>query len=285
MKTRHLIPLMAGLGLLIACSHSKPGEFASNADTSAVFQNAVNDTAQKLFKTSDMQFKVKNVQQSAEKIATITKNFHGMIMHQRIISSNNGIRDIGGDADSLLRITSLSIRGEMTVKVPAEKLFEFMNEIARLSIVTDSRSTDISDQSLSYLSATMKLKNRTDLIKQQKNGKVIIKNPTDVLLLKDDMVDQQIGNRLIDDEVKNSIVSLSFYQNNTIHREIVVNDDINNYRQPFFKRLGISIRESFVLFGDAIVSLAKVWIFIAVAAGLWVAYRHLRFKKTAALKN
>ena len=139
---------------------------------------------------------------------------------------------------------------------------------------------DITDKSLDYLSAQLKLKNRTELVSQQKKGKIIIKKPEDVLNLKDDMIDQQIGNRQIDDAVKNSIVTLSFYQSNTINKEVIANDDPSAYNLPFFRRLGIALENGWSIFVDVIIGMANLWVFILAGIGVWLLVRNYKSKKT-----
>ena len=129
------------------------------------------------------------------------------------------------------------------------------------------------------MAARLKLKNRNDLISQQKAGKVVIKNPANVLALKDDMVDQQIGNKQIDDEVKNSTVSLSFYQSNTIYKETIANDDPSAYNLPFFKRLGGSIENGWSIFENVVLGLANLWVFVIAGIIVLIVIRHYRNKR------
>jgi hypothetical protein len=142
---------------------------------------------------------------------------------------------------------------------------------------------DITDKSLDYLSARLKLKSRAELISQQKSGKAVIKKPEDVLNLNDDMTDQQIGNRQIDDAVRNSIVTLSFYQSNTINKEVIANDNPSAYNLPFFSRLWRAVENGWTLFVDLIIGLANIWVFIVAGAAVWVMIRYFRNKKAVPL--
>jgi hypothetical protein len=175
-----------------------------------------------------------------------------------------------------MRVTSFNTNADMTVKIPSSKLDEFMNQVAHMGIYVNDRSMDITDKSLDYLSAQLKLKSRTELVNQQKKGKIIIKKPEDVLNLKDDMIDQQIGARQIDDAVKNSIVTLSFYESNTINKEIIANDDPSAYNLQFFKRLGMAIENGWAVFVDVIIGIADLWVFIVAGIGVWIIIRHYK---------
>jgi hypothetical protein len=143
------------------------------------------------------------------------------------------------------------------------------------------RKMDIEDRTLDYLSEKLKLKNRQELVAQQKQGKVIIKNPVNVMLLKDDMVDQQIGTMRTDAEVKYSTITLSFYQSNTIVQETIANDDPSAYQLPFFKRLAIAMNNGWVLFIEIMLGLANIWVFIMLSVVLWMLYRYYKRKHPA----
>jgi hypothetical protein len=236
----------------------------------------------KLVKTADMRFKVKNVQQTSEQIIILTKNFRGIIIHHHVGSSEQRSMDIRKSDDSVVRIAAFNTTADITVRIPSDKLEDFMNQVAHMSIYLNSRRMDISNKSLDYLSARLKLQNRSELISQQKKGRIIIKNPASVLLLKDDMVDQQIANRQIDDQVKNSIVTLSFYQSNTIYKQTIPNDDPSAYNLPFFKRLGGAIDNGWIIFEELLLGIANLWVLIISGLGAWVVIRYCKSKKQAA---
>ncbi len=279
MKTRILIPLIAGLALLCACKGTTGYEVvnnSSNADTIKVDSTA--NSQAKLVKTACINFKVKNVQQTAEHVTALTTSCNGMVMHHQLSSTAERSLDVRISDDSVMRVTSFSTTASMTVKVPQAKLEDFMNQVARMGIYVNNSSMDITDKSLDYLSSQLKLKSRTELVSQQKKGKIIIKKPEDVLLLKDDMVDQQISNLGITDAVKNSVITLSFYQSNTINKEIIANDDPSAYNLPFFKRLGMAIENGWEVFVDIIIGLANLWVFILAGLGVWMIIRRYRTK-------
>jgi len=283
MKSKMLMLLLAGIILLAACK-GKHGseEFANNsADTVSKVDGSL--SSPKIIKTADMRFKVKNVQQTCEKISAMVTNYRGLIMHHQVGSLELRSTDIHKSDDSVIRVTAFSTTAEMAVKVPSEKLEGFMNEAGRLGVYVTNRQLDISDKSLDYLAARLKLQSRQELLSQQKKGTIIIKNPANVLLLKDDMVDQQMGNRQIDDAVKYSVVSLSFYQSNTIYKETIVNDDPSAYNLPFYKRFMECIGNGWSLFELFILGLANIWVFIAAGFGVWLLVRYVKKNRTVAL--
>jgi hypothetical protein len=284
MKTKLFLALLAGVLLLGACKGSSKYEPLREEQTSAAdTASASTDTsaAVKLVKTADMRFKVKNVQQTGDAIAALTAKNNGMVMHHQMQANIERSEDIRISSDSVKRVSAFSTNADMTVRVPSDKLEDYMTEVAHMGMYVTMRKMDIEDRTLDYLSEKLKLKNRQELVDQQKKGKVIIKNPVNVMLLKDDMVDQQIGNMRTDAQVKYSTIALSFYQSNTINQETIANDDPSAYQLPFFKRLVIATSNGWSLFVELMLGLANLWVFIALGIVLWALYRYYRRKHPA----
>ena len=288
MKTKYFIPLAAVL-LFCACKGKNSGYEVVNNGADANSSKLTELSSKltdlpanpKLIKTAAMNLKVKNVSQTAENINKLANSFDGMVTHQQLGSSAERSDDVRISADSVMRITSLSTTAEMTVKVPSVKLQKFMDSVASMGMYVTSRSLDITDKTFDYLSAQLKLQSRDELVRQQKTGKIIIKDPAKVLDLKDDMIDQQIGNRQIDDAVKNSLVNLSFYQSNTINKEMIANDDPSAYGLPFFKRLLMACQNGWSLCLDIIIGLANVWFLLLIGGLGWYGIRYYSRRKKA----
>lgn len=277
MKAKILMMMLAG-ALLAACKGSGSYESMNNVADSVVTTDE-NLMAPKLIKTAGINFKVKNVQESSQKITSLTNQYKGMVMSHSVNSNINSTSDKRVSEDSVMRISAFYTSAQMTVKVPSVQLDEYLDSVAKLGIYVSTRSMDIEDKSLDYLSARMKLNSRKDMVDQQKKGKIIIKDPSAVLNLRDDMVDEQIYNHKIDDAVKFSVVNLSFYQSNTIFKEIIANDDPASYNLPFFKRMGLALSNGWYVFKEFIIVLANSWVFFLAGIILWrliVVYKRKR---------
>ncbi|MES2269224.1 MAG: DUF4349 domain-containing protein [Bacteroidota bacterium] len=286
MKTRIFIA-MAAIALFAACK-GRNGSYevvnngnSSSADTASSSADTVATT--KLVKTADMSFKVKNVQQTGDSISRITAKLNGMVVHHQMGSSIERSEDIRLSTDSVMRVSAFNTTADMTVKIPSEKLEDFMMSVSHMGIYVNSRKMDIEDKSLDYLSAKLKLKNRREMVAQQKTGKIKIKDPAAVLWLKDDMIDGQINNQRIDEAVNYSVVSLNFYQSNTIYKEHIANDDPSAYKMPFFNRLLMALGNGWALFIELLLVLANLWVLILAGVGLWVAFKTYK-RKYPALK-
>lgn len=266
---------------VVSCSGKKPHYEGSMADSVAVTPGggpANNRDSAKLIKTADMRFKVKNVDSAGEDIAILISSLNGMVTHHSVSASLRSSTDVPVNADSVMRISSYSTNADMTVQVPSEKMEDFMNRISRMAVFVDSRNMDVQDKTLDYLSAQLKLAGRNQILARQKTGKINIKNMSDVLSLTDDQVDKQIDNKRIDQEVKYSTIGLSFYQSNTIGREVIAYDEPSHYSSPFFKRLTNAFANGWHIFDETIVALANMWVFVLLTIVVVFIYRRYKHK-------
>ena len=282
MKNRILITLLCGAVMAASCK--KAGNYkalnASSSDSALVAADSVSPQQAKLVKTADMHFKVKNVEQTSENITGLTTKYNGMVMHHDMTASDEQTSDTRLNNDSVMRVSRFNTNATMTVKIPSEKIEEFLDVVSHMSIYVNVRRMDIEDKSLDYLSSQMKLNSRKELVSQQKAGRIVFKNPDAVLDLKDGLVDEQINNRKIDDAVKYSVINLDFYQSNTISKEIIVNDDPDTDKLPFGNRLLIAFGDGWSLFKELVILLANIWVLIIAAIGVWVAVRWYKQKNT-----
>jgi hypothetical protein len=286
MKTKLLIMLTAACVVLAACK-GKSGsyEFVNNskAMSSAADSALATDSAKvpvtKLIKTAEINFKVKAVRKVGEDIAALTTQYGGMVMHHHVQSTAASTRDVHISNDSIMRIAAFNTTGEMTVRVPSAKLEDYMTRVSKMGVYVNISTMDIEDKTLDYLSSQLKLKDREELVSQQKSGKIKIKSPTDVLLLKDDMVDQRIEGLRTDAAVKFSVISLNFYQSDTISKEIIANDDPSAYNIPFGQRLSLAFANGWAIFVDLLIGLANIWMFIFIGLVAWRVFVYYR-KKT-----
>jgi hypothetical protein len=292
MKIKILPALAVGVLLLGACKGSSSKYEAinnsSSADSASVDSKAADTSTAvqaKLVKTADMRFKVKNVQQTGEKIAALTLQNNGMVMHHQMESSIQSSHDFRLSDDSVRRVSAFTTNADMTIKIPSEKLLGFMTEVAHMGMYVTYSKMDIEDKSLDFLSSKLKFNSRKELVEQQKKGKVTIKNPLNVLLLKDDMVDGQIDNLKIDAAVKYSVITLNFYQNNNIVKEVIANDDPGAYELPFANRLAASLANGWYLFTTLFLGVANLWAFILAAIGLWILVKYYKRKNPALFRT
>ena len=291
MKTKFLIPL-AGLALLCACKgKSSSVESADTADDttkevtlSRKIKVVEPDTIQnqpKIVKTADMHFQVKSVRQTTEQITALTENYNGQVIHHVMRSAAGDSVDVRKGDDSVMRVTLINSTAEMIVKIPPANLVDFMNKVAQMGIRINDQKMNVTDKSLDYLSTRLKLKNQNELVDAQKKTTVNKKDPDNLLAFKNNMVDQQINNRKIDDSVKFSTVILSFYETNAVSKRMMADNNLADYQQPFSKRFGMSFENGWNVFVEILIGVSNFWILIPVGLGIWLAIRYFKRKTLA----
>lgn len=242
------------------------------SDSTAVDQNAT----PKIIKTADMRFRVKDVQQTKELLTSRIKSEGGVVTDFEINSIPQDTKKVKFTGDSLKEITSFRKEGTLVAKVPSEKLDDFTNEIVKLALFVDHQSLKMDDQSLNYLANQLKAQARKEAIqdtKRVKNTKG--SNVNQSVDIKDAYIDKTIENRYIDDRVKFSTITLNFYQDNTIHQIVIVNDNLSDYGPGFFKRIGLNVLAGWLVLKEFILGLVTLWPFLILGVGLFYAIRYL----------
>lgn len=258
---------------------SKMGE---SADILNKIENGDTVMESKIIKTADMKFRVKDVQSTKEKISAILKTEGGAIGEVSIISNIQNTEKVKYSTDSLLELTAYRTEGLMVARVPSEKLDDFTNQVARMAVFVDHQSLKFDDQSLSYLTSELKSINREEAVAQlerkadKKKEVIASKDVSKSLALKDEYVDQKVKNMSIDSRVQYSDVTLNFYQDHTVKQIVVGNDNLSDYRPPFFQRVVINLQGGWFIFKELILMLLNIWsILVLIAAGYFV-YRYYK---------
>ncbi|WP_316746362.1 DUF4349 domain-containing protein [Pedobacter gandavensis] len=267
--------------LFVACNQ---GNKAHREDTSdAVSSLAVipdSTMADKIIKTADMRFRVKNVQQTKVKLGELIKAEGGTLAEFSIHSDVYQSEKVRYSTDSLLELTSYRTEGSIVAKVPADKLDDFTNKVAGMAVFVDQQSMKFDDQSIAYLSNQLKNQNRVEAVNQlNKHANKKSNNVETALELKDGYVDQKIENMRINERVKYSDITLSFYQDNTVKKLVVGNDNLSDYRPSFFRRLGLNIQNGWVIFMEFLLILANLWMLILIAVAGFLAFKAYRKSK------
>lgn len=230
---------------------------------------------EKIIKTADMRFRVKDVQKTKEQLSKTIKAEGGTVAEFSIESTIQQTDKVKQSTDSLKEITSYRTQGYLIAKVPSDKLDEFTNTIAKMAVFVDHQSMKMDDQSIAYLSNKLKAQNRIDAI--EKINKVASKKSPNVessLYIKDDYVDKRIDNIRIDSRVKFSTITLNFYQDNTVKTMVVGNDNLYDYRPPFINRLWLGIVNGWTIFKEIIIAVSNLWMLILIGVVVFFVIRH-----------
>lgn len=281
---RNIIAIAIVIGLFGCKGENKYA--STDAVSTAELQKEPADSvaAEKIIKTADMRFRVKDVQNTKEQLSKTIKAQGGAVAEFSIQSSIQETDKVKQSTDSLKEITSYRTEGYLVAKVPSEKLDDFTNTIAKMSVFVDNQSMKMDDQSIAYLANKLKAENRVDAI--EKINKVASKKSANVetsLYLKDDYVDKKIENMQIDSRVKLSTITLNFYQDNTIKTMIVANDNLYDYRPPFVNRLWLGFVNGWTIFKEIVIGISNLWMLILLGIGVFFIVRHYNRKNKLAM--
>lgn len=257
----------------LACNSEKK---SGNADME-MSAEAADTLVEKIIKTADMRFRVKDVQSTKEQLSQVIHAGGGTVTEFSIQSDIVQNDKVKYSSDSLLELTSYRTNGYLVARVPSAKLDDFTNKVAKMAVFVDTQAMKMDDQGISYLSNAMKSANKAEAVTQiEKLPAKKVSTVQSALTLKDAYVDEKIANLNIDSKVNYSTITLNFYQGNTVKKLIVANDNLSDFRPAFFKRLGLSIQNGWVIFMEIILVLSNLWVLILIALGGWLFYRYHR---------
>lgn len=269
--------------IAIFSCNSKKGSNLENSDvTAANLETTDSLLSEKIIKTADMRFRVKDVQNTKEKLSSAIKAEGGTVAEFTVQSNIQQTEKVKYSADSLLELTSYRTEGLIIAKVPSEKLDEFTNKVAKMAVFVDQQSLKMDDQSIVYLSNKLKNQNRVEAVEQlNKHANKKSNNVETSLSLKDDYVDKKIENLMIDSKVQYSTITLNFYQDNTVKSILVGNDDLYSYRPNFFTRLGLSFQNGWYIFKEFILVAMNLWVWILIGVAAYFSFKYYRKRKVA----
>jgi hypothetical protein len=254
-------------------------EEAFSSSTDSTNGGNINTDSIKLIKTASIKFKINNVENGIKAVSGLTRKFGGMIYGNSFQATEGERNELQVSKDSLLVITNYTPQADINLRVPSDKLEEFLFSLAELGYYTNSSSLQIDDKSLLYLQNQLKNINRTEVLKESKATGISMPSVQRKIEVKDDIIDQQIENKAIDSDVKYSLVSLSLYQNTLVKKEMIANYNISQYSLPFSTRLSNALNAGWNAFLTFILVLAHLWVFILLTAIGYISYRFFIKKK------
>ena len=281
MKLHSFIYILICISLLSCQSNeSKMEREASYDKADTVSVTGLTGDSVKLVKTASINCKVKDAHQGARAISQLAQKLGGMISHQNIESVQNQSKELPISADSIMVITSYATQADMTARIPAHNLEEFMYRISSIGYFTFNSRMDVDDKSLDYLAAALKQQNRNEVVNRGGNRKAKSLTDTQLIQAKDEVVDQEIANRRIDADVQYSTVQLNLFQNPVVRKEVIANYSTSGYELPFNTRLYNALSIGWGFFLNFLLVLAYLWPFIFLTIVVWMGYKYLRLRFT-----
>lgn len=269
---------IAIITVMFGCSQDRKADYADTASgekSMEVMMPTDTTITEKIIKTADMRFRVKDVQQTKEQLSATIKAQGGTVAEFSINSTIQETDKVKYTTDSLKEITSYRKEGLLVAKIPSEKLDDFTNMVAKMAVFVDHQSMKMDDQSIAYLANKLKSQNRAEALKTiDQTAKRKGNNVETSLYIKDDDVDKKIENMNIDNRVKFSTITLNFYQDHTVKTLIVGNDNLYDYRPGFFQRLGLNLIDGWVYFKEFILAISHLWMLVVFGLVVFFGIRY-----------
>lgn len=285
MKPLMVAATLCLLCLLFACrSGSEDKEYLPNSNDSVSVTGLTGDSV-KLVKTVAIRFKVKDVEESILAVSKLAKQYGGMLTHQSLEAAEEQRTEMKLSADSLLVIASTAPGAEITARVPSHHLEAFLFDVSSLGYYTSNSRLHIDDKSLVYLHNVLKQQNRKETLAQVPARKKGMPAAAETILLKDEAIEQHIANEVIDVEVAYSTVALSLFQNAVVRREVMANTNMNDYRLPFWQRLGHAVTNGCSYFLETVLALAHFWVFLLAGIAVYILYKQRMQKRKLPVLN
>jgi hypothetical protein len=279
MKIFNFCAILTILTFLFGCNSNNfdKEEMATAVDT--ISATGLTDDSVKMVKTASMDFKVKDVYQSAKRIAQAARTMNGFITNRHLESVEENSKRLAIEDDSIQVISSYIIKADMLVRVPSEKLDDFIEQVSTTASFIKNSNLRIEDKSLQYLASNLKRQNREQLLNEEGGKKRKTIESIHLLNQKDQMIEQELANKQVGSDVKYSTIQLSFFQDALIRKEIVANNDLAHYRLPFLKSIKTAFFNGWEYFLSFLVGLTSLWMFIVVAIVIAMAFRHYKIRK------
>ena len=264
-----------------ACSSNKSEESdLASADSVDIMPGLVADSPEskaKLVKTANLDLKVKDVYKSSSNIQQIVKELGGLVMHTDVKTSEMNSKSIPVSDDSLQVVSTYNIEAQMTVRVPSENLDDFVQAAAHDAILISTATVDIDDRTFDYLGSALKQQSRQQILNKELRKDTLKTN--DALQLANQqgaVIDEKMNNRRTDVSVRYSTVSLRFYQNSLLRKEIIPNNDLSGYQLPVNQRFSDAFESGFNFFLSIIIGIAYIWPAFLFGAAGWITYRYMQ---------
>lgn len=246
--------------------------------------------SKKFIKTADLNFKVKSVENVTHKIESLTLKLGGFVQQSAIASNVASEKDITISSDSLMRVTEYYVNNQMIIRVPSIYFDSVLTEISKLHIYLNSRNVKTDDVSTIFLRNKLKGEKRTEYEKRiqkasdQGNRRLddIVNAERTASELADIAIDKKIENYELQDRIDYSAITLNFYQANSIHKQMVENTLLVQYKPGFWTRAWNAIAGGWEIILNIIIGLLYLWPLYIIAFAVYYLVKYIRkkFKKT-----
>jgi len=273
----------------------EPGTTASatGVDRSAQLRSGAltyTDSERKFIRTASMNFRVKDVYQSANAIEDVVAGLGGFVVQNNIASRVQGSqrRPIGDG--KLMELTEYTVQGDLIVRVPSAKTQEFLRAIANQIAFLDQRNFAARDAQFDMLRKQLEYNRNQET--QEELGQAIrdggkLSQRTEAIDARNESKaardEAKVQKKEFDDQVAFSTVNLSIYQlPNIVETEVKDIDAVFRQNRPgFFDRLAEAAIGGWDRLLDWSIGAIEIWPFWIVVAAIALVLRRVLKRKLA----
>lgn len=297
LKMGRVLPGVALLCLFSSCgsNHSKQDAYAPAADSTA-YEYAYNSDSAKILKEpkerlmvrqAEMNFKVKELQKTSQKISSITAYCGGEVWNSHLQTEIQNTISKKISADSLLQVITYRQTNEFMIRVPSRNLDSLLVKLEALSLLLHDKKVTTENVSLDYLSNELKSKNiaRTQNLYENKmdSKKANIEQYTtaqyDNINMQNSVVDKKIENLAMMDKVNLSTVKVSIYQDTEAQKSIVADLHSDRFDPGFGSSSLMAVQDGWEFILGVIIFLLRIWPMYFFGAGVFFLIKYLeKFK-------
>ena len=273
LRMGRVLPGVALLCLFSACgSSSSDKSYYSETSTDSVSYAYDPGTTkipeEKLMvRKAAMNFKVKELQKTSQKISSITTQFGGEVWnsHLQTVIQNSITKKIS--ADSLLEVITYRQTNELSIRVPSKNLDSLLISLEGLSQLLHDKEITTENVSLEYLSNELKSKNMARIQESHEaameSKKANLEKYTSAgyenATMQNEVIDRQIHNMSLLEKVNYSTVKLSIYQDTEAYKNTIADFNSDQFEPAFGSAALMSLQDGWDFILGVVVFLLKIW--------------------------
>ncbi len=238
-------------------------EPAPQPTTEQAVQQRPQPADRKIIRNATIEFKVSDFRTSAKRIGALVVAFKGLVSEEQESRTND------------------VLRSQMTIRVPAARLDQFVDTLLHESVYTSSKTISAEDVTKQFVDTEARIRSQKateeryiQLLKQARTVKDVLEVDEQLRAIREAVEVQEAELRTLTNDVAMSTVSLTFYQNT---------EATSAPESPFVVRIWANVKSGFGLIGGFFLGLAYLLPLLAVLGGIgWAVNRWLRSRRQRA---
>lgn len=236
-----------------------------------------------MIRKAEMNFKVKELQKTSQKISALTTAYGGEVWNSRLHTEIQNTITKKISADSLLEVITHRQTNELLIRVPSKNLDSLLNSFEELSQLLHDKEITSENVSLDYLANELKAKNMARTQEKHSGAmdhkKANLEKYTDAthhnIEMQNNVIDRQIQNLSMMDKINFSTVKVSIYQDVIAYQNIVPDLNSDRFGPGFGAAAIMAVQDGWAFLLDSVIFLIRIWPLYLFAIGLFFLIRYI----------